>query len=172
MDRGELIPDELIMEMVAERLDQADTRARGFILDGFPRTIAPGRDAGRRCSSPEHSTWCSTSTSRPPWSCAGWPRGGSASTAGPTTRRPPRPSSTGSATSAAARSIQREDDTEEAIGRRLELYERQTAPLISWYEDRDLLVGGERHRIARRGDQAGHPGHRGPTGTDAASGGC
>ncbi len=36
--------------------------------------------------------------------------------------------------------IQREDDTEEAITRRLELYERQTAPLISWYERRNQLV--------------------------------
>ena len=36
--------------------------------------------------------------------------------------------------------VQREDDTEEAIGRRLELYERQTAPLIEWYQRHDLLV--------------------------------
>ena len=36
--------------------------------------------------------------------------------------------------------VQREDDTEEAIRRRLELYERQTAPLIEWYQRRDLLV--------------------------------
>ncbi len=35
--------------------------------------------------------------------------------------------------------VQREDDTEEAIERRLELYERQTAPLIEWYRDRDQL---------------------------------
>src|SRR5580700_846133 len=39
MDRGELVPDELIMEMVSERLLESDTRARGFILDGCPRTI-------------------------------------------------------------------------------------------------------------------------------------
>ena len=36
--------------------------------------------------------------------------------------------------------IQREDDIEDAIGRRLELYERQTAPLIDWYESRGQLV--------------------------------
>ena len=36
--------------------------------------------------------------------------------------------------------VQREDDTEEAIGRRLELYERQTAPLIEWYQHHELLV--------------------------------
>src|SRR3974377_646516 len=38
MDRGELLGDDLIMEMVAERLAEPDARARGFILDGCPRT--------------------------------------------------------------------------------------------------------------------------------------
>ena len=36
--------------------------------------------------------------------------------------------------------VQREDDTEEAIDRRLELYERQTAPLLDWYDEADLLA--------------------------------
>ena len=39
MDKGELIPDDLIMEMVARRLSERDARARGFILDGCPRNI-------------------------------------------------------------------------------------------------------------------------------------
>ena len=52
--------------------------------------------------------------------------------------------------------IQREDDTEEAIGRRLELYEVQTAPLVEWYQDRKLLVDHQRRRDARRGHPAGH----------------
>jgi len=38
MDRGELLGDDIIMEMVADRLDEPDARARGFILDGCPRT--------------------------------------------------------------------------------------------------------------------------------------
>ena len=40
MDRGELLGDDVIMEMVAERLGESDVRARGFILDGCPRTVA------------------------------------------------------------------------------------------------------------------------------------
>ncbi|MGO9911994.1 MAG: adenylate kinase family protein, partial [Acidimicrobiales bacterium] len=40
MDAGELIPDEIVLKMVGERLDQDDTRTRGFVLDGFPRTVA------------------------------------------------------------------------------------------------------------------------------------
>lgn len=39
MDRGELVPDELVLAMIGERLDQPDARD-GFILDGFPRTVA------------------------------------------------------------------------------------------------------------------------------------
>ena len=38
MERGDLVPDELIVELIRERLERPDTRA-GFILDGFPRTI-------------------------------------------------------------------------------------------------------------------------------------
>ena len=40
MDRGELLSDELIMDMVAERLRESDVRARGFVLDGCPRTVS------------------------------------------------------------------------------------------------------------------------------------
>ncbi len=40
MDRGELLGDDLIMDMVAERLRESDVRARGFVLDGCPRTVA------------------------------------------------------------------------------------------------------------------------------------
>ena len=39
MDRGELVPDDVVNQMVSERIDQADCR-NGFILDGFPRTLA------------------------------------------------------------------------------------------------------------------------------------
>jgi adenylate kinase len=38
MDRGELVPDEVVVSIIADRIDQADAR-RGFVLDGFPRTV-------------------------------------------------------------------------------------------------------------------------------------
>ena len=42
MDRGDLVPDDVMIEIIAERLDQPDT-AGGFILDGFPRTVAQAK---------------------------------------------------------------------------------------------------------------------------------
>jgi adenylate kinase len=139
MDRGELLPDELIMEMVGERLSENDTRARGFILDGCPRTLnqaelledmiaptqldlvidleVPTAQVLTRLASRRVCVDCGTnySTSQPPtvnWTCDVC--GGEV--------------------------VQRQDDTEEAIGRRLELYERQTAPLIEFYREKGLLA--------------------------------
>jgi adenylate kinase len=139
MDAGDLLSDDLIMEMVAQRLSEGDTRARGFILDGCPRTIGqadaleellkpdrldlvidlqvPTAQVLRRLASRRVCVDCGTnySTSAPPmlnWTCDVC--GGEV--------------------------IQRVDDTEEAIGRRLELYEVQTAPLVEWYAQRELLV--------------------------------
>ena len=139
MDRGELLSDDLIMEMVAARLDESDVRARGFVLDGCPRTVVqaeqlaaflnpvdldlavdievPTAQVLRRLAARRVCVDCGAnySVSSPPlinWTCDVC--GGEV--------------------------IQREDDREEAITRRLELYERQTAPLIDWYKARDQLA--------------------------------
>ena len=139
MDRGELLGDDLIMEMVAGRLSESDVRARGFVLDGCPRTVGQAERLARvlepvdldlavdieiatpvvirRLAARRVCVDCGAnySTSNPPlinWSCDVC--GGEV--------------------------VQREDDTEEAISRRLELYERQTAPLIAWYEERGQLA--------------------------------
>jgi adenylate kinase len=138
MDQGELLGDDLIMEMVAERLGESDVRARGFILDGCPRTVTQAEKLAsvlapfdldlaidieihtsqvlRRLAARRVCMDCGAnySLSSPPlinWTCDVC--GGEV--------------------------VQREDDTEEAIERRLELYERQTTPLIEWYRDRNQL---------------------------------
>ena len=138
MDRGELLGDDLVMEMVAERLGESDVRARGFILDGCPRTVAQAEQLAsllapfdldlaidieihtsqvlRRLAARRVCMDCGAnySLSAPPlinWTCDVC--GGEV--------------------------VQREDDTEAAIERRLKLYERQTAPLIEWYRDRNQL---------------------------------
>jgi adenylate kinase len=139
MDQGDLIPDDMVMEMVQLRLSERDTRGRGFVLDGCPRTTAQaealedivfpfGLDLVvdlhvetslvlKRLASRRVCVDCGAnySTAAPPmmnWTCDVC--GGEV--------------------------VQREDDTEEAIKRRLALYEAQTAPLIAWYAERDLLV--------------------------------
>jgi adenylate kinase len=139
MDKGELLSDDLIMDMVSERLNEGDVRARGFVLDGCPRTVAQAEAlAGllapmdldltidievstaqvlRRLAARRVCVDCGTnySVSSPPlinWTCDVC--GGEV--------------------------VQREDDREEAISRRLEIYERQTAPLIEWYRDRSQLA--------------------------------
>jgi adenylate kinase len=139
MDSGDLLGDDLIMEMVGERLAEADARARGFILDGCPRTtqqaqmlaalLTPGdidltvdievptSQALRRLAARRVCVDCGAnySLSAPPrvnWTCDVC--GGEV--------------------------VQRDDDREDAITRRLELYERQTAPLIDFYEKRNQLT--------------------------------
>jgi adenylate kinase len=139
MDKGELIPDEMVMEMVRGRLSERDTRGRGFVLDGCPRTTSQAEDLDeivhpfgldlvidldvptslvmKRLASRRVCVDCGAnySTAAPPmvnWTCDVC--GGEV--------------------------VQREDDTEEAIQRRLDLYEAETAPLIAWYRGRDVLV--------------------------------
>lgn len=139
MDRGELLGDDLVMEMVATRLNESDVRARGFVLDGCPRTVAQAEELAsilnplqldaavdievpttqvlRRLAARRVCVDCGAnySTITPPlinWTCDVC--GGEV--------------------------IQRPDDQEEAITRRLELYERQTAPLIDWYQEREQLA--------------------------------
>jgi adenylate kinase len=139
MDQGELIPDEMVMQMVRGRLSERDTRGRGFVLDGCPRTTSQAKDLDeivhpfgldlvidldvptalvmKRLASRRVCVDCGAnySTAAPPmvnWTCDVC--GGEV--------------------------VQREDDTEEAIQRRLDLYEAETAPLIAWYTERDLLV--------------------------------
>jgi len=139
MRAGELVPDDVVIAVVDHRLDQDDTRHGGFIVDGFPRTAAQAEGLSSllapddidlcidlevdpavvlgRLSKRRVCEECSTiySVDRPPrmdWTCNVC--GGDV--------------------------VQREDDTEEAISRRLELYEQETAPLIAWYRERERLV--------------------------------
>lgn len=139
MDDGDLIPDEIVLQMVVERLDQDDTRTRGFVLDGFPRTVAqaqglesllapaaldlaidievPTELVLTRLASRRTCEDCGTiySTALPP--AVGW-----------------------ICDLCGGEVVQRPDDTEDAIRRRLDLYESETAPLIAWYDDQGRLV--------------------------------
>jgi adenylate kinase len=150
MDRGNLVPDDLVYDMVSERLARKDCD-RGFILDGFPRTIAQAewldrllenRIFGRRRLRPivvnlrvGYNQLLQRLTGRR--TC-------------PTDGRiynvylqPPRRE--GICDFCGAPLIQRKDDTEEVISERLRNYERQTLPLVDYYRRQGRLheVNGE-----------------------------
>ena len=150
MDAGELLPDDVMVGIVDERLGRDDTTNRGYILDGFPRTVgqAEALDGITDERGQPIDLVARPRGARGRSSSSASPSGGSASTAARTTRSTRRPGTTGPATTAAARSCQRDDDTEEAIRHRLELYDEQTAPLIAWYQ---------RPRPARRRRRPRHP---------------
>ena len=129
---GGLVSDDLIVDIVRERLSKPDAKRRGYLLDGFPRTVAQAvalddianerpidavidlvvpremvlsRLSARRVCRDCGANYQAGSVERSPWVCETC--GGDV--------------------------VQREDDTPDAINRRLDLYETQTAPLIEFY---------------------------------------
>ncbi|MCX8110057.1 MAG: adenylate kinase [Syntrophorhabdaceae bacterium] len=142
MERGELVPDELIMEIMEARLKEPDCE-KGFILDGFPRTI-PQAEAlkkllaklnlkldkvinldvpkdvildrlttRRTCSNPDCQEIYNVKS------------------------KPPSPD--GKCLKCGSPVIQRADETVEAITKRLETYNEKTAPLIDFYTKEGLI---------------------------------
>jgi len=139
MEAGDLVPDDIIVGIVDERLDRDDTRSRGFILDGFPRTVAQaaallditaprGIDLVINLEVPREVVLSRLAGRRVCADCG----------ANYSREHPPKYANRCDVCGGDV--IQREDDTEEAINRRLDVYEEQTAPLIKWFEERDLLV--------------------------------
>ena len=142
MNRGELVPDFLIMEMMEVRLQEEDC-TKGFILDGFPRTISQVRElkkiletlgikldfvanlevprevildrltTRRTCSNPECQEIYNVKSNPP--------------------------TTDGKCKKCGSPVIQRDDETEDAIIKRLETYTQKTAPLIGFYEQEGIL---------------------------------
>jgi len=135
IDAGKLVPDEVTLQMVAKRLEQDDCK-NGFLLDGFPRTIAQAdglgklteldcvlnidvdptllldRITGRRiCPACAGTYHISTLTSDVCPACR-------------------------------EKLIQRADDTAETVQKRLEVYLEQTKPLIAYYGNKVRTVDG------------------------------
>jgi len=139
LDAGELVPDEIVLRVVDEQFAEGHPLSGGFVLDGFPRTLVQAekleqvlqdrplhlvidvdvptavvldRIAGRRAC---ENCGANYHVNLPPklnWTCDKC--GGSV--------------------------VQRADDTEEAVNRRLELYEQQTVPIVDFYKGLGKLV--------------------------------
>ena len=139
MHRGELVPDDLILKMIGAELEKSP---RGFIMDGFPRTVAQAEafDAlleregisldGVVLFGVDRDTLVTRLTSR--WTN---PRTGKIYNA--ITNPPPGP---GMRDADGTELIQREDDKPETVSKRLDVYREQTEPLVNYYRKRGKLV--------------------------------
>jgi adenylate kinase len=139
MNRGDLVPDDLTLRIVAERFAEDGLVDRGFVLDGFPRTLPQAqtledvldghpldlviilevptdivldRIAGRRVCENCGTTYHVNAPPKEDWTCD----------------------------VCGGKVVQREDDAEDAVMRRLELYQEETVPIIDFYQRLDKLV--------------------------------
>ncbi len=141
MDKGELVPDDLISRAVAERFESGETD-EGFLLDGFPRTVGQAEvldelleDQGRELTAvllieaPDDEVVRRLSGRR---TCA------KGNHVYHVEFDPPKHE--GVCDQDGSRLIQRDDDKPETVRKRLSVYHDQTEPLIDWYEDKDLLM--------------------------------
>jgi adenylate kinase len=115
MDQGELVPDEVMIDMVLERLGEEDC-AGGFVLDGFPRTVPQAEALGQRLGQ----------LGRPLDVVVSLEVGEDE-----LRRR---------LAGRAEEQDRAEDEDEGAIRRRLELFDRETEPLLDFYDGQGLLV--------------------------------
>jgi adenylate kinase len=140
MDQGVLVPDELVLGLIEERLSDPDAR-KGFILDGFPRTLAQaealremlernqqGIDGVLALVVPDPEIIKRISGRRTCKSCGAMYH---------TIFDPPR--NINVCNKCNGELYQRDDDAEDTVKMRLEVYDTQTRPLLDYYQDRGLL---------------------------------
>jgi adenylate kinase len=140
INRGALVPDDVIVNLVAERLKERDCE-KGFILDGFPRTIPQAQGLDRILKTmglnlngvlsvqvPESIIIERLAGRRTCRSCGALSH---------MVFNPPKKA--GVCDRCGGELYQRDDDREETIANRLRVYEKQTAPLANYYRERGLL---------------------------------
>jgi adenylate kinase len=141
MDAGKLVPDDIIIGMMEKRLGEKDCR-KGFILDGFPRTVPQAEaleellrrmgillDAVILFQAPDEVVIRRLSARRVCRSCG----------AIYNVRSKP-PGEDDRCDKCGGGLYQRDDDREDVVKNRLDVYKRQTAPLIGYYREKGLLV--------------------------------
>lgn len=141
MDAGQLVPDEIVLGMVAERISRPDCRG-GFVFDGFPRTIGQAEQLGKilergKFGPPvvlhlgvNHDELARRIGSRR--ACA------KCGAIYNLTVHPPQQE--GKCDKCGGALVQRADDREEVVRERLAVYDRQTQPLVEYYTRRGELI--------------------------------
>jgi len=132
IDAGGLVGDDIMVGLVSERLTEDDARVRGYILDGFPRTVSQAESLDKATSSrpldlaidlvvPRELVLDRLSLRRVCRDC------------GTNYQASDHLTSQWSCDNCGGDVVQRDDDTPDAINRRLDLYETQTEPLVDFY---------------------------------------
>ncbi|WP_425059829.1 Adenylate kinase [Sporomusa carbonis] len=141
MDAGQLVPDSVTIGIVKERLAKEDCQ-KGFILDGFPRTIAQAEALDRTLSELEIRLDRVINITAPDSELVGRMTGRRiCKNCGATYHVAFNPSSkNGICDKCGGELFQRDDDREETVINRLSVYQAQTQPLIEYYQDKGLYT--------------------------------
>lgn len=132
MDSGELVSDELILELVKERIKQSDC-ANGYLFDGFPRTIAQAEGMRAAGIPVEFVVELAVADEEIVHRMSGRRVHLASGRTYHVEFNPPKVANVDDVTGEPL--VQRDDDAEATVRRRLEIYHSQTAPLISYYTE-------------------------------------
>jgi adenylate kinase len=139
MDRGDLVPDEVIIGVILDRLAESDT-GDGFLLDGFPRTDKQAEALDEALAKVDRRLSAALLIDVPEDDLVRRLSGRRVCPNGHTYHIEHNPPKDDEVCDVDGEPLeQREDDREETVRNRLEVYRDQTAPLIEYYDDRDLL---------------------------------
>lgn len=137
IDAGQLVSDDIILELIRERIAQPDCQ-RGFLLDGFPRTIAQAEGLQEMGVTLDHVIEIAVDDEEIIKRLSGRRIHPASGRTYHIVFNPPKQEGRDDETGEAL--IQRDDDREETVRRRLEVYRAQTQPLVDYY--RDLAARG------------------------------
>jgi adenylate kinase len=142
-ERGELVPDDLVVRLVAKRIDEPDCKP-GFILDGFPRTVPQAMALEQllddRKSSLTAVIFFDVSDEEVVSRLSGRRSCTKCGRIYHVQFDPPRDEQPCSASGGRCELIQRADDKPEVISERLRVYREQTSPLVAYYRSHSKLV--------------------------------